>query len=257
MSNDLLTIKKEVTKIIKKAGSLLKTYFDEEKVILSDEDRDIKTLADHEIESLIKSKLSEKFNYPLLGEESSVNQDFDLEGFTGFIIDPLDGTMNFSRMNPICCISIGFVLSGEFVLGVIYNPFLEELFVGIGGEGAYVNENKVILETNKTVSQSILSSGIPTDMNTDNEEELFKYFLKLKQFKKLRMIGSAAQSIAWIANHRVDAYMEDSIMIWDVAAGLAIVSSAGGVFEITPVENKKFAYNVKVAVNKTLLNSLR
>jgi myo-inositol-1(or 4)-monophosphatase len=248
----------EVEKIesfVKDAGEYLVSLYEKDLVILSEIGSDIKLEADQHLEKKIVAFLDTEFDYPILGEEFGATEDFS--NLTGFIVDPIDGTMNFSRGNPTFCISIGFFLKGEPILGIVYNPILKELFTGIVGNGFYFNGRKINLE-NKVfdLNKAILATGIPTKLNKD-QKTLSRYLDKVRFFKKVRMIGSAAQSLAWIGLGRFDMYVEDSIMIWDVAAGLAIIKAIGGEYDLVPLETNRWEFNVIASVNPQLMNSYR
>lgn len=244
----------KISKIIKEAGDFLLSFYNQDLNVLSCEGRDIKLEADQFLEKFIKKKLSQEFSHPILGEELGETSKFD--DLTGFVVDPIDGTMNFSRKNPIFCISIGFLDKGVPDFGAIYNPVLKELYVGSETLGVSYNGKSVQLDKNLDISRAILGTGIPTHMNLEDQTEFVNYIVKIKKFKKVRMIGSAAQSIAWIVNNRVDAYMENCIMLWDICAGLALVKGAGGHYIMAENKSKKWAYNVRAAVNKDIVSQL-
>ena len=179
--------------IILKAGEkLLAFYYEQEKVILSQEGRDIKAQADSEMEAFIRSEIRKEIpDASILGEELG---DESFEELTGFVIDPIDGTMNFSRTNPIFCISVGYVENGEPIWGLIYNPVLKELIKG-SEEGLFLNGNSFTRENITDPKKAVLSTGIPTYLNID-DNGFFQYLSTIKTFKKIRMVASAAQSVA-------------------------------------------------------------
>lgn len=245
----------EVSKnIVMRAGKKLSEYFEEQnKVILSQVGRDIKALADSEIEKFIRAELASNFpNEKILGEELGTANFDDL---SGFVIDPIDGTMNFAKGNPIFCISLAYLDRGEPVWGILYNPVLKEMIVGIENQ-VYLNDKKVSVKAPASSDQAVLATGIPTKLNIDDTESFVNYLSVIKKFKKVRMIGSAAQSVGWIGLGRIDAYKEDSTMLWDVAAGLAIVKAAGGVYSMQRVDEKSWKYNIRAALSSNLLAAL-
>ena len=245
----------EIEKFVKEAGEYLLSFLDQNLVVLSEIGSDIKLEADQSLEKKIVQFLKDKFNYPVLGEEFGATSDFG--DLTGFVVDPIDGTMNFSRRNPIFCISIGFLFKGKPLLGIIYNPVLKEMFTGIVGDGFYFNGQKCHPETSiSKMDKAILVTGIPTKMSKDREP-FHDYLDRIRGFKKVRMIGSAAQSLAWIGIGRFDFYMENSIMLWDIAAGLAIVESIGGEFEIKRVSESDWKYDVIASINKDLMQAYK
>lgn len=189
--------------------------------------RDVKVQADRQLESLIIERLSTVCAYPVLSEEvGRVIGEADSEGFC-WIVDPLDGSFNFSRHIPICCLSIGLWKKDSPVLGVIYDFNRNEMFTGIVGEGAWLNEKPIITGDVTKVSEAVLCTGFP--VSTDFSHAGVESFVNaIRTYKKIRLLGSAALSLAYVACGRADAYWENNIKIWDVAAGMAIVMGAGG-----------------------------
>ena len=152
-----------------------------------------------------------------------------------WIVDPLDGSLNFSRSIPICCISIALWKGVEPLLGVIYDFNRDECFVGLVNSKCELNKKEITTSNVKEKYKAILATGFPT--NTDfTQNELQKIVIDIQQFKKIRLLGSAALSLAYVACGRVDYYYEN-IKIWDVAAGLALIKSLGGVVHFTKPKN--------------------
>ena len=150
-----------------------------------------------------------------------------LENQYNWILDPLDGSYNYYRNIPIYCISLSLWYGIKPVLGVIFDLNQQDIYHGIIGEDAYKNDSKISVSKTKKRSDSVLATGFPVNFSyTDSNIESF--LDKIKNFKKIRLIGSAAMSLAYLACGKFDAYHEKDIMIWDVSAGIAIVESAGG-----------------------------
>ena len=194
--------------------------------IIDTSGRDVKHRADIISEQIIIETLLEGSSYPVLTEESGelglVNNDSLM-----WIIDPLDGTVNYSRRICLCCVSIALWRGSEPILGVINDFNHGEIFSGIVGGGALCNGNPIFASNIKKPGDSILATGFP--VNRDFSAKAIKDFLsRVREFKKIRLLGSAALSLAYTACGRVDAYVEEDIMLWDVAAGIAIVKAAGG-----------------------------
>ena len=149
-----------------------------------------------------------------------------------WVIDPLDGTTNFIHGVPCYCISIGLMLSdgtnNEIILGMIYEPNLDELFYAIKGKGAFMNGKKIAVSGAKKLSHSLLVTGFPTyDLKKMKQYlNLFSYFMK--NTRGLRRMGSAAVDLAYTACGRFDSFYEYSLNPWDVAAGSLLVKEAGG-----------------------------
>ncbi len=202
------------------AGIFLRNL--EEKRINLNLGKDIKLQADLDAEKVICEILTASFSYPILSEES-----YRLEETSGlyWVLDPLDGSLNYSRDIPICCISLALYEDRNPVLGVIYDFYREEIFSGIVKMGAWLNDREIINPIiKKDKNQAVLATGFSSYMNY-GKEDLEKFILHIQDFKKIRLIGSAALSLAYVACGRIDAYYEKNIGFWDIAAGLALVRS--------------------------------
>ena len=207
------------------AGALLRKAMGTHKAILSDTGRDIKLQADRDSEDVILLALKQS-EYPVLAEESG--ECGIIEGDAPFwVVDPLDGTLNFSRGIPLSCISIGLCQGNEPLLGVVYDFNHGECFRGVAGGGAWCGDEPISVSKVARKQDAILATGFP--VNRDFASGALEDFMrKVQGFKKTRLLGSAALSLAYVACGRVDAYSEEDIMYWDVAAGVALVKAAGG-----------------------------
>lgn len=213
--------------------------------------RDVKIRADYEIEEFIIGSLSRKTDFAILSEERGLIDGKDGHDGYRWIIDPLDGSLNFSRGIPLYCISIGLWKGMEPVLGVVLDVTRNEAFSGIVGKGTRLNGLPVKVSRTSDRSKAVLCTGFP--VSTDfSQASLLGFVEDVRNFKKIRLLGSAALSLAYVACGRADFYEENNIKIWDVAAGLALVRAAGGIIDITPTDIRD-AFEVK-ASNKHLLN---
>ncbi|MBP7507940.1 MAG: hypothetical protein KA807_08970 [Prolixibacteraceae bacterium] len=204
--------------------------------------RDIKIKADNASEDIIVGCLKKASEFSILSEESSMIDRGNHEFI--WIVDPLDGSLNFSRGIPLCCISIGLWRDMEPLLGVVYDFYRDELFAGIAGKGAWLNGEKISPSAINKRESAILCTGFP--VNTDfSTERLMPFIQMIQNYKKVRLLGSAALSLSYVASGKTDAYVENDIMIWDVAGGLAIASGAGCMLEISSGKKKN---SLKVAV---------
>ena len=191
--------------------------------------KDIKLEADIRAENLIKSILNEESLFPILAEESGKSVD-DL-GSTFWVVDPLDGTANYSRDIPICCVSISLIIDLEPVMGVIYDFNNKDLYEGTIFRPASLNGQALNVSSISKPSDGILVTGLPN--NTDYSDlAMMKMIKDFQDWKKVRMIGSAAMASAYVASGKADVYKEFGTYLWDVAAGAAIVNAAGGKAEI-------------------------
>jgi len=210
--------------------------------------KDIKLKADIEAEEFIKRHISSKSNLPMLGEETGKSVE-DL-GKSFWVIDPLDGTANYSRGIPICCVSIALIHDMQPVIGVIYDFNNEDLYEGSLNSSACLNGEAIEVNNNTDEKESILLTGLPllTDYSDNALIAMTKDFQK---WKKVRMIGSAAMASAYVASGKADMYRESGAFLWDVAAGAAIINAANGEALIT---NQKDNYQVDVAFTNKNLN---
>ena len=215
--------------------------------VLSDAGRDIKIKADIASESVIKDYLLSNSVFPILAEESGADQDL---GKSFWIVDPLDGTSNYSRDFPICCISIALMHENEIVLGVINDFNRNNIYESTINSKAKLNGKDISVSSIADVSKATLTTGFPAKGRFD--EDFIKEFTEDSlKWKKVRMIGSAAMSCAYVASGQFDQYQEKGIFLWDVAAGLSLIKSAGGSFSYNSHSDNKFKLDV-VANNGSL-----
>lgn len=200
--------------------------------VLKDWDRDIKISADKEAHDLITNYLIDKTSIAVLSEEDDIH---DFSKSLNWIVDPLDGSINFLRGIPNSAISIGLMDQGEPILGVVYDINRKETFSGIVGEGSYLNNRKVFVSGTQEKSKAIMMTGFPAGGNF-SKESIAEHISFIQSFKKIRLIGSAALSLAYVAAGRADLYYEKDIRIWDVAAGIALVKAAGGKYRISVID---------------------
>lgn len=184
---------------------------------------DTKISADTDAEDKIFEVLRAGALYSIFSEEAGGQ----LRQGPNWIVDPLDGTVNYSRGIPVASVSIALWSPAGPVLGVVYDFNRGELFSGVVGKGAWLNGNEIKTSALDARSQSIIFSGFPVASSFD-DQCVVTFISMVKQFKKVRLIGSAALSLAYVACGRGDAYFERDIRFWDVAGGLALVSAAGG-----------------------------
>lgn len=211
--------------------------------------KDIKLKADMEAEKLIKEYLLLKSDIPILGEETGAS--VSNLGKTFWVVDPLDGTANYSRNIPICCVSIALICNLEPVIGVIYDFNNDDIYEGSIESEAKLNNNNIYVNNNSKKNESILLTGLPllTDYSDTALLDMVKDF---QSWKKVRMIGSAAMAAAYVASAKADMYKEQGSFLWDIAAGAVIVNAAGGCAKIT---NQKENYQVDVAFSNRNFNS--
>lgn len=186
--------------------------------------REVKIRADTAAEALIVSALRARTPYAILSEEAGWSGP---AGARFWAVDPLDGSVNYLLGYPHVGVSIALIEDGQPVCGAFYNFVLDEMFVGAVGAGAQLNGRAIEVSAVSQARDGLLATGIPARAKSDGA---FCALLmgRMAAFRKVRMIGSAAAALCNVAAGRADAYWEDSIMLWDVAAGCALVRAAGG-----------------------------
>ena len=222
------------------AGEILKTKKSDLNIETSSSERDIKLEADVVAETLIKEIIEDESNIPILAEESGKSS--ENLGDIFWVIDPLDGTANYSRDIPICCVSIALIKNLVPVIGVIYDFNNNDLYIGSSEQEAMLNDKKIIVSQTLKHQDGVLVTGLPnaTDYSDEAMLEMIKDF---QGWRKVRMIGSAAMASAYVASGKADVYKELGTYLWDVAAGAAIVNAAGGKAKIL---NQKDNFQVDV-----------
>ena len=218
---ELDTAKKAATK----AGHILLSNKSNLNKILSTTRKDIKLQADVSAEAVIKDIIKSESTLPILAEESGLSSEKISSTF--WVVDPLDGTANYSRNIPICCVSIGLISNLKPVLGVIYDFNNDDLYEGSIDTNALLNNNEISVSKVENFHDGVLLTGLPN--NTDySDSALLKMVKDFQNWRKVRMIGSAAMASVYIASGKADLYTEKKTYLWDIAAGAAIVNAAGG-----------------------------
>jgi myo-inositol-1(or 4)-monophosphatase len=188
--------------------------------------RDIVTKADFEAESIIKKTILKSFPFhEILAEETP--RGYDLADFL-WVVDPLDGTVNFSHDYPHFCVSIALKQQEQTVLGVIYDPVLKELFTAVKGKGAFLNGKKIRVSQNSELIKVLLNTGFSYNRGERMEFTLSAVKRMLYKIKDIRRSGSAALDLAYVACGRTDAYLEYNLKPWDLCAGALLVTEARG-----------------------------
>ena len=222
------------------AGDILKTKKNDLNIETYSSERDIKLEADTAAETLIKKTIQDKSDIPILAEESGKSS--KNLGDIFWVIDPLDGTANYSRDIPICCVSIALIENLIPVIGVIYDFNNNDLYIGSSQQEATLNDKKITVSQALKHQDGVLVTGLPnaTDYSDQAMIDMIKDF---QSWRKVRMIGSAAMASAYVASGKADVYKELGTYLWDVAAGAAIVNAAGGTASIL---NQKDNFQVDV-----------
>ena len=160
----------------------------------------------------------------------------DVEGAAvRWIIDPLDGTVNFAHGFPRFCVSIGIELSGLRSVGVVYDPLLDECFESVLGEGAWLGDRRLQVTAEAELGRALVATGFAYDVHKSENDNLANFQNVIKTARGIRRDGSAALDLCYVAAGRLDAYWELKLHPWDVAAGFLIVEEAGG--RVSNLEN--------------------
>lgn len=210
------------------AGKVIMSYFRKNDIGIQAKhgnESDIVTAADKASERFVMDFIHGKYpEHSILSEESG-RENHD-SGFL-WVIDPLDGTTNFSAGLPNFCVSIGINYNGETVVGVVYAPYLGELFHAVKGGGAYLNGERILTGTKQRLEQCVVATGFPVDKDVNPDNNLDNVARVLPLVRGMRRLGSAAIDISYVAAGFLDAYWEMNLHEWDVCAGLLIADEAG------------------------------
>lgn len=235
-------LKQTLTEAAYESGKILSKNFGgkykiSSKVVVSN----LVTEIDHRSEKKIISVIRKNFpDHSILTEESGkLSKDSEYQ----WIIDPIDGTVNYAHGIPLTCVSIAIEKNGDVIMGVVYNPMGGEYFFAEKGKGAYLNGKKILVSKNSSIEKSLLVTGFPYNSSTfkPNPADLFKKFLMMNV--PIRRLGSAALDLCWTACGRFDGFWEYNLNAWDVAAGKLILEEAGG--RLSNFEGKKYSIYMK------------
>lgn len=202
---------------------------------------DLVTVADRESEMAIIQVIRKYFSeHGILGEESGLEDLYQSE--YQWIIDPLDGTTNYTHNYPMVSISIALAHKGELLVGLVHNPIYKESFYGTKGGGAFFNGHKMAVTKTAELSSALLATGFAYDRKKSPETNYteFAYFTQLTH--GVRRGGSAALDLAYVAAGRLDGYWERGLKPWDIAAGALLVQEAGGQissYDLSPLDLSK------------------
>jgi myo-inositol-1(or 4)-monophosphatase len=183
--------------------------------------------ADHRAEEILQAELERaRPGYGFVGEEGGVREGSDKTH--RWIVDPLDGTLNFLHGIPHFAISLALEREGTIVAGVIYNPIHDELFSAERGKGAFLNDQRLRVAARKRLAEAVVACALPHPGRGDVLLTRNEHAAVQDKVAGLRRFGAAALDLAWVAAGRVDAYWERGLSPWDMAAGIALVREAGG-----------------------------
>lgn len=221
------SFKKTAIDAAKSAGLLLKRNIGRRHTIEFKGVIDVVTEMDIKAEDMIMKTIKARFpEHGILTEES-----FEQKSGSGYrwIIDPLDGTTNYSHGFPIFCVSIALEREGEIILGVVFNPMLNELFTAEKGKGAYLNSKRIRVSGISELTKSLLATGFPYDVRTSPDNNISHFANFAVRVQAIRRAGSAALDMCYVACGRFDGFWELKLKPWDTAAAMLIIKEAGGI----------------------------
>jgi myo-inositol-1(or 4)-monophosphatase len=233
------------------AGKFQQYRFESPLNVILKGDKNLVTEVDQESERLIVAHLLGSFpDHGIVAEEREYPQ-----GKAPFrwIIDPLDGTTNYTHGFPWFCVSIGLESAGELVAGVIYNPLNDELFTATKGGGAFLNGHRLRVSNRSLLRNSLLGTGFPYDCASDPANNFCNFIAFQKAARGIRRAGAAALDLAYVAAGRLDGFWELKLKPWDVAAGVLLVREAGGI--VTTFDGTDYdVFNHRIVASNGLIH---
>ena len=217
---------------------------------------DFVSSADKRTEKILIDELQKAHpEYGIVTEESGVINKSNISN--RWIIDPIDGTMNFLNSIPQFAISIGYEENKEIKCGVIFNPITNEMFCAEKGNGAYLNNSRIRVSSKKKISEALLVTGGPKQ-SSEIKKKIFSEYIRVSMgVSNVRKFGSAALDMAYVACGRFDGYWQRELNYWDVAAGILLIKEAGGYVDFFEDDLKSpFKKNI-IASNSIIHNDLR
>ena len=234
-------IKRVGIKAAFESGRILKSYFGTILDVRKKGAVDLVTEADTASEKAIMGIIRETFpEHSILAEESGLDHGDDAYQW---IIDPLDGTVNFAHQLPIFSVSIAFALKGTPVMGIVLNPVTGELFSAVADQGAFLNDSPIQVSDTRIVKESLLATGFPYNLLSVFDIITGRLESCLRAAQGIRRLGSAAIDLCAVSCGRFDGFWEQNLHPWDTAAALVIASESGAL--ITDFDNKRFGIDKK------------
>ena len=213
---------------MKASRSLIRDFGEIENLqVLAKGPGDFVTSADKRTEKILIDELQKAHpDYGIITEETGIINKTNLKN--RWIIDPIDGTMNFLNGVPQFAISIGYEEDSEIKCGVIFNPITNEMFCAEKGNGAYLNNSRIRVSSKKKIKDALLVTGGPKGASKIKDKIFSEYINVSKNVSNVRKFGSAALDMAYVACGRFDGYWQRELNYWDIAAGIIILKEAGG-----------------------------
>lgn len=215
----------------------------DDRVVSEKAPKDLVTDADLASQAAIRKLLLEAFDaYAFVGEEEGENDPpesvrrGDPDAPPCWVVDPLDGTVNFVHRLQSFAVSIGLYSAGKMRLGVIYDPVMDEMFTAVDGQGAFVNGRRMKVSDCQDLGHALIACSFPAGVKAD-APEVVRFTKVLEQCRSLRRLGSCALNMCYVADGRLDAYWATNVAAWDSAAGTVIAREAGA--QLTACDGKE------------------
>ncbi|XP_049266959.1 inositol monophosphatase 2 [Rhipicephalus sanguineus] len=219
--------------LVKESGALVQRAFGEGKQVeTKSEFTDLVTQYDRQVEQLLIGKLREEYpNHKFIGEESvAAGIKSELTNDPTWIIDPIDGTMNFVHGFPVVAVSVALAVQKEIVVGIVYNPALDKMYTAVKGHGSFCNGTRLNVSGQNEISKALIISEVGSSRDPGHMQFVFRNMHNLMQKAQgLRCLGSTAVNMCFVASGEADAFYEFGMHVWDMAAAALIVTEAGGV----------------------------
>ncbi len=209
------------------------------------------TEVDIKSERYIITQILKRFpDHAVLAEEGSgSNKKADFR----WIIDPLDGTVNYAHGFPFYCVSIGLEYQGEILAGVVYDPERDELFHAARGMGAFLNKKRITVTSEKKLQRALLATGFGYNVGTARKNNLGLFSRMVKKAQAVRRPGSAAIDLCWLAAGRLDGFWEFYLHPWDTAAAVVIIEEAGGT--VSRIDGRPYSvFSKDIMASNTVLH---
>ena len=221
---------------------------------------DLVTEYDRRSERLVLEGIRQRYpGHAILAEESGAHtgEAEDGAGAVRWVVDPLDGTTNFTHNYPFFCVSIGAVSGGRLAAGAVYDPVRDEMFAAAAGDGATLNNRAIRVSDIARIDDALLVTGFPYDVREHPERSLPLFAAFLVRAQAIRRDGSAALNLCYLACGRFDGFWESSLSPWDMAAGVLLVREAGGL--VTGYDGGEFRLDGReiLASNATLHEEMK
>ena len=212
--------------IAREAGAVIEHYCERRPDIEYKGASDLVTAADRASEKLVVEKLRARFpHHGIIGEEGS---NFDSDADYCWYVDPVDGTTNFAHGYPLFNVSLGLAYNGEVIAGVVYDPIHKECFAAEKGSGAYLNNRKIHVSSVNGIKEGLFATGFPSARRPEVGLNLYFFHQVSMLTHGVRRAGSAALDLCFVACGRLDGFWEFGLNSWDAAAGILMITEAGG-----------------------------